>query len=69
MDAETLELDGTCRVTTATRDHHSQIAGCIPMDEDESDALYRQNTQVADLNALASSHQVEAAIRLLRRSV
>lgn len=52
MHAETLELDGTCRVTTATRDKSDHIARCVPMDEDESDALYRQNIQVADLNAL-----------------
>ena len=52
MDAETLELDGTCRVTTASVNKNDHIARCLPMDEDDSDALYRQNIQVADLNAL-----------------
>jgi hypothetical protein len=52
MNADTLELDGTCRVTTATQTKHDHVAGCIPTDEDSADALYRQNIQVADLNAL-----------------
>lgn len=52
MNQETGELDGTCRVTTATPDKHDHIGRSIPMDDDESDALYRQNIQVADLNAL-----------------
>lgn len=52
MDAETQQLDGTCRVTTVTPFKNNHIASCIPMDNDESDALYRQNIQVADLNAL-----------------
>lgn len=52
LNPETLELDGTCRVTTATRDKQDHIARSIPMDADHADALYRQNIQVADLNAL-----------------
>lgn len=52
MNAETGELDGTCRVTTGTPDKHDHIARSVPMDDDVSDALYRQNIQVADLNAL-----------------
>ena len=52
MDAETQQLDGTCRVTTVTTFKNDHVAGCIPMDDDESDGLYRQNIQVADLNAL-----------------
>lgn len=52
MDAETQQLDGTCRVTAVTAFKNDHIAGSIPMDNDESDALYRQNIQVADLNAL-----------------
>lgn len=52
MDAETQQLDGTCRVTTVTPFKNDHVAGSIPMDDDESDALYRQNIQVADLNAL-----------------
>lgn len=52
MDPRTLELDGTCRVTTITRDANEHLARSIPMDSDNRDALYRQNIQVADLNAL-----------------
>jgi len=52
MDPRTLELDGTCRVTTITRDANEHLARSIPMDADNGDALYRQNIQVADLNAL-----------------
>lgn len=52
MDPDTLELDGTCRITTATSFKADHIARSVPMDADESDALYRQNIQVADLNAL-----------------
>lgn len=52
LNAETLELDGTCRVTTGTQKKYDHIARCVPMDDDESDALYRQNIQIADLNAL-----------------
>lgn len=52
MNAETLELDATCRVTTATGEKNEHVAYCVPMDEDKSEALYRQNIQVADLNAL-----------------
>jgi len=52
MNKETLELDGTCRVTASTREKNDHLAGCLPTHDDEADALYRQNIQVADLNAL-----------------
>ncbi len=52
MNKETLELDGTCRATTATPQKSDHLAGCLPTHDDEADALYRQNIQVADLNAL-----------------
>ncbi len=52
MDPQTQQLDGTCRVTTVTPFKNDHAANYIPMDDDESDALYRQNIQVADLNAL-----------------
>lgn len=58
MNAGTLELDGTCRVTTATRDKSDHISRCVPMDNDDSDTLYRQNIQVADLNALNAQFAV-----------
>ena len=52
LNADTLELDGTCRVTTGAQDKSDHIARCVPMDDDESDVVYRQNIQIADLNAL-----------------
>lgn len=52
MNPETLELDGTCRVTTVTRTKSDHLHRSVPMDDDKADALYRQNIQVADLNAL-----------------
>ena len=52
MNKVTLELDGTCRATTSTRQKHDHLAGCLPTHDDDADALYRQNIQVADLNAL-----------------
>lgn len=52
MNPETLELDATCRVTTVTPTKNDHLDRSVPMDEDHSDALYRQNIQVADLNAL-----------------
>lgn len=58
MDSQTQQLDCTCRVTTVTPFKNDHVAGFIPMDEDESDALYRQNIQVADLNALNAQFAV-----------
>jgi hypothetical protein len=52
QNKETLELDGTCRVTTITAGKNGHLARSIPMDQDNDDAIYRQNIQVADLNAL-----------------
>jgi hypothetical protein len=52
MDPETLELDATCRVTTVTSQMNEHLPRSVPMDSDDGDALYRQNIQVADLNAL-----------------
>jgi len=52
MNPETLELDGTCRVTTVTRTKSDHLHRSVPMDDDQADALYRKNIQVADLNAL-----------------
>lgn len=52
MNPDTLELDGTCRITTVTPQMNEHLARSVPMDPDDGDALYRQNIQVADLNAL-----------------
>ena len=52
MDSTSLELDATCRVTAVTKKKNDHLARTLPMDNDDGDALYRQNIQVADLNAL-----------------
>lgn len=49
---QTMKLVGTCRVTIATPEQHDHLAQCIPTDDGEEDILYRQNIQVADMNAL-----------------
>lgn len=52
MDPDTSLLDGTCRVTACTKSKHDHLAVCLPTDDDDEDALYRKNIQIADLNAL-----------------
>ena len=49
---ETLKLIGTCRVTMSTRTQSDHLEQYVPMDEAEEDVLYRQNIQVADMNAM-----------------
>lgn len=48
----TLKLRGSCRYTLSTPSQNSHIEEYIPMDSDDVDILYRQNIQVADMNAL-----------------
>lgn len=48
----TSKLVGTCRVTLWTPEHGEHLSTCVPTDEDDDDTLYRQNIQVADMNAL-----------------
>ena len=45
-------LRGTCRVTLATRDMNSHLPQRVNLKDDDEEALYRSNIQVADLNAL-----------------
>lgn len=52
LDPETSLLDGTCRVTAGTKSKHDHLAVCLPTADDNEDALYRKNIQIADLNAL-----------------
>lgn len=52
LDSDTLLLDGTCRVTASTKSKYDHLAACLPTAEDDEDALYRKNIQIADLNAL-----------------
>lgn len=46
------KLVGTCRATLCTHQYSEHLARCIPTDDDDDDALYRHNVQVADMNAL-----------------
>lgn len=46
------QLIGTCRATLCTPEQRQHLAMYAPMDDQEEDVLYRQNIQVADLNAL-----------------
>jgi hypothetical protein len=52
MIAQTSKLLGACRVTLCTPSHGEHIAQFVPTEADGDDALYRQNIQVADMNAL-----------------
>lgn len=44
-------LMGTSRATLVTPQQSDHVADYIPMDADDDDVLYRQNIQVADMNA------------------
>lgn len=46
------KLIGTCRVTLATEQLNSHLNEYVPMDDDNDDAIYHQNIQIADMNAL-----------------
>jgi molybdopterin/thiamine biosynthesis adenylyltransferase len=48
----TLALVGTCRYTLCTATQSDHLAQYVPVEEDEEDVVYRQNIQVADMNAL-----------------
>lgn len=48
----TNSLIGTCRVTLVTSEKSDHVDDYIPMDAEDDDALYRQNIQVADMNAV-----------------
>ncbi len=50
--AETNSLIGTCRTTLVTPAKSDHVADYIPMDSHDDDVLYRQNIQVADMNAI-----------------
>ena len=52
MVPETRKLVGTCRVTLSTDTQKDHFSRYVPMMADDQDALYRQNIQVADMNAL-----------------
>ncbi|HCV3302112.1 ThiF family adenylyltransferase [Acinetobacter oleivorans] len=46
------QLRGTCRVTLATDALNSHLPSRLNLEDDDEDAIYRSNIQVADLNAL-----------------
>jgi molybdopterin/thiamine biosynthesis adenylyltransferase len=46
------KLVGSCRFTLCTPEHSSHFAQCVPMDGDGDDEIYRENIQIADMNAL-----------------
>ena len=52
LAAEANSLFGTCRATLVTPTKSDHVATYIPMDLEEHDTVYRQNIQVADMNAI-----------------
>jgi ThiF family len=46
------KLIGTCRFTMCTPDQQNHFSQYAPMDDDDAEAVYRQNIQIADMNAL-----------------
>ena len=50
--AESNSLIGTARTTLVTPARPETATECIPMGDDDDDALYRENIQVADMNAI-----------------
>jgi hypothetical protein len=49
---QSMQLVGSCRVTIATPEEHGHLERCVPMKDGGEDVLYRQNIQVADMNAI-----------------
>lgn len=46
------QLRGTCRVTLATDTLNSHLPSRLNLEDDDDEAIYHSNIQVADLNAL-----------------
>jgi hypothetical protein len=46
------KLIGSCRFTMCTPDQQDHFAQYAPMNDDDADSIYRQNIQIADMNAL-----------------
>jgi hypothetical protein len=47
-----LRLIGSCRATLVTPDRADHVDSSVPLADGDDDALYRQNIQVADMNAM-----------------
>lgn len=53
LNEETQKVFGVCRVTAIDEQRHAHAEHCIPMtDTDDEHGIYRNNVQIADLNAL-----------------
>lgn len=50
--SSTLKLVGSCRATLCTAQQSDHLAQFVPMDDDGDQVLYRQDIQIADMNAL-----------------
>jgi molybdopterin/thiamine biosynthesis adenylyltransferase len=48
----TLKLVGSCRATLVTPGRDDHVDRCVPLEDDDDDAIYQQNIQIADMNAL-----------------
>ncbi len=46
------KLIGSCRFTLCTPEQNDHFAQYAPMSDDDEDVIYRQNIQIADMNAL-----------------
>lgn len=46
------KLVGSCRFTVCTPDQQEHFTQYAPMDDDDQEAVYHQNIQIADMNAL-----------------
>lgn len=52
VDDGSLQLRGTCRVTLATNARNSHLSRRASLEDDDEEALYRSNIQIADMNAM-----------------
>lgn len=52
LDEETQKVYGICRTSALTEAQHAHAERCIPMVDAEDHGVYRNNVQIADLNAL-----------------
>jgi hypothetical protein len=54
----TNKLIGTCRATLCALQKFEDFSQRAPVDEDKEDVIYRQNIQIADMNALNAQFAV-----------
>jgi hypothetical protein len=52
LDEETQQVHGICRTTALTESQHAHAERWIPMEDADDHGVYRNNVQIADLNAL-----------------